>query len=208
MNKAVKIILAVAIALLYPIVIFLTTMVIFPDYKGSNAEYPKGPNYEVCKTGTSRSGTSSVSRPVYDQSCRDRLRDDYEEEIKQYDNNKKLGNDMAGKVASNRIKVVLVFVMIGFMTALAVRSISAIAAGLLGGSSVLLLFASGFAVSRSGYIDLVTEVLFLTTFVLLVFLLILIDKVFPELPPQPASPPDSTVEKTDDSQHDKLEVKK
>lgn len=204
MNKAIKIILAVAIALLYPIVIFLLTMVVFPDYKGTDAEYPKDPDYEECRTsGTTRSSSSGVSRPVYEQSCSDRLRKDYEQDIKKFNEDKQLGKDKAGIVASNRIKAVLVFVIIGFAIALAVRGVSAVAAGLVGGSTVLLMFAAGFSVSRSGYIDLVTEVLFLATFIFLVFLLIVTDRVFPELPPLPASLPEPTVEKTNNSQPSK-----
>lgn len=209
MNKAVKIILAAAIALLYPIVIFLLTMVVFPDYKGSDAEYPKSPDYEVCRTGgTTRNSSSSVVRPVYDQSCRDRVRKDYEQEVNKYNEDKRLGKDMAGKVASNRIKVVLIFVVIGFVIALAVRSISAIAAGLVGGSTVLLLFAAGFSVARSGYIDFITEVLFLAIFIFLVFLLIVIDKVFPELQSPPEVSPASVDEKVNNSQDIKPGVKK
>ena len=71
------------------------------------------------------------------------------------------------------------------------------------------MFASGFSVARSGYIDFMTEVLFLATFVLLVVLLLVIDNVFPKTPTLPDSTPGLVDGKTDkESQTHKLEEKK
>ena len=188
MNKAVKIILAIAIALLYPIVVFLMTMVIFPDSK-SNSKYPYYPNYNDCYS-SSYSTDSSRTRSKLDESCRDEIKAEYDQSVKDYEGAK-------NKATASRIKVVLVFVALGFLVAFLARGISAVSAGFLGGSTILLLFASGFSVASSKYIDIVTEILFLTIFILLVVLFIVIDKVFPELPPsketQQVQPKESTV---------------
>lgn len=207
MNKAVKIILAIAIAALFPTVVFLMTMVIYPDYKANYTSYPESPSYEDCLSGSSRGGSSGGGY-TYEQSCRDQYSQEYREELKNYDADQRLGKDAASKVTANRIKIALVFVLIGFIIAFVARGISAVAAGLLGGSTILLLFASGFSVAESGSIDVVTELLFLGIFIFLVLLLLVIDKVLPAPPLPLVSPPDPVTQKPDSHQESRPEAAK
>lgn len=186
MNKSVKIILAIAMALLYPVVIFSMTMIIFPDSKLGDMQPPKGLNYNECYSdysgGSSSSRSYSNTRSSLEQACMDRLRDEHEQATETYRANQDLAKAIEGEASTSRIKVALVFVILGFVVALLAKQVSAVSAGLLGGSTILLLFTSGFSVANSKYIDLVAEIFLLMVFMMLVALLLTIDKVFPLLP--------------------------
>jgi ABC-type transport system involved in cytochrome bd biosynthesis fused ATPase/permease subunit len=169
MNKVVKIILAISIAVLYPVVAFLLALTISPEYKATVSR-PQYPAARECGTRTTNSLT-------YER-CQDRQRQEYDKALDEYEDERKYIESQAAKVTANRIKVALVLVIIGFAIMMAAKSVSAVAAGMAGGSTILLAFAAGFAVSKPSHIDFVSELMFLTTFVFLVILMFLVDTVF------------------------------
>lgn len=175
MNKAVKILLAIAIAILYPVVAFLISLTLVPDNKVS-VQAPAYPSSKDC-------GTYSVSTSRTYDDCIDRQRDEYDQQLKEFEEDRQSGSDANSVVAQNRISIVLVLVIIGFACTLLAKSVSAVAAGMAGGSTILLVFAAGFAVAGQGNVNLVVEILFLVIFIGLVILMFLVDKLF-ALPPQ------------------------
>ena len=171
MNKAVKILLAIAIAVLYPVVAFLVSLTLIPDSKVSD-QPPAYPSSADCG-----SSYSSTNRSYYD-SCVQQQRTEYDQQLKQYDDNRNKGIDAKSKVTQSRICIALTLVIIGFACTLLAKSVSAVAAGMAGGSTILLVFASGYAVSGPGNVNLLVEILYLVIFVGLVALMFLVDKIF------------------------------
>lgn len=180
MNKAVKILLAIAIAILYPVVAFLISLTLIPDSKFSS-QSPAYPTFSDCGTYTSSSNS-------YYSSCVDRERGDYEQQLKQFEEDRKKGNDASSKVTQSRVSIALVLVIVGFACMLLAKSVSAVAAGMAGGSTILLMFAAGYAVSGEGNVNLAVEILLLVIFVGLVALMFLVDKLF-VAPPGAANTP-------------------
>lgn len=194
MNRAVKIILAIAIAILFPIVIGLTVFLVYPysrtNFNRTSVSYP---NTKICyKTVEVQSNkitpnsTTPVNTPTTttykDQACLDRIESNYRQAVAQADKEYKENVTKLNKATEKRIIVAIIAAILGFLLAFASFKYTPIAAGLSAGSMVIVLVSSGFysgIIKDSGS---VIVLLYLACFVVLIAMFVFADNYFPDLP--------------------------
>jgi len=185
MNKAVKIILAISIAIIYPLFAFLLAITIYPNANTakSTTSVPHYPNTEECdilpsQTSIDNSFASSNQSRQSRDACIAVKEADFDQKMSAYDASLEAHTSDNSAVIANRIKVVLVFVILGFVLTMLASKISPIAAGVAMGSTVLLIGATGFAVAAIGNINFSVALLYLVLFVELNIIMFVIDRVF------------------------------
>lgn len=178
MNRSVKIILVLAIGLLYPVVVYLLTTVVFPYPESPYVSQPKQPDYSSCNNRSSGS-SRDYSWSTYDDSyCRDKIREEYDSKLETYNSSRDSYTSQQGAITIHRVKLALVFVIIGYLVAFSAYKIPAISAGLLSGSTILVVFALLFI--EIEYIDSILVSLLLLLFIILVVMLFMVEKIIPK----------------------------
>lgn len=182
MNKGVKIILAIAIAIIYPLFAFLVSITVFPNIKTeANLSYPKYPDTRSCDVYQSKyiSNSSGVALgKVTKEDCQDKLYSEYDAKKLEYNNQQNSVKQSYAKLVINRSKIILLFVIIGFIFAMLSSKIGTISAGLALANTILLVVTVGYVVARINYVDTVLQVLFVILFIELNTLLIIVDKFY------------------------------
>ena len=182
MNKAVKLILALSIAILFPIVIGLIVFLAYSNEAKSLANsYPdvKFPDVSVCnKNQSTVINGRTVTTTTVDQACRNRLENDYNNQIeKQRDiynqNLKKLD-----KITEKRIIISLIAALLGFIMAFVSFRYTPIATGLSAGSMFILLASSTFYSDIIAVSGATIVLLYLACFVVLIVMFFFADKYF------------------------------
>ena len=172
MNKSVKVILAIAIGIIYPILVLFIALVFYPskNYEGLKKTPPELPVYSQCVN-------PSISKPnVADKGCQSKLNDAYNKKVGEYNQSVKDFNEAKSKATTSRVQVALIAAIIGFILATVAYRFTPITVGMSGGSTVLVLFSSYYAKTMS---SLVT-ILFAICFVSLVAMLFFVDRVLPK----------------------------
>jgi len=179
MGRGVKIVLSIAIALIFPTMIGLLVFLVFPDNK--NIPEPKYPQYteisDYCNGYNSRNYSSRYS---YDSDCitnrEKNLQAEYNEKLKEYKKQK-------NSASINRINASLIAVIIGFIIAIFLTGFSPLSVGITGGSTILLMTTTGLLSGFSENINGFTIGLYLGCFAILIYLLFRLDSMFPEPDP-------------------------
>jgi len=177
MNKTVKVILAIAIAVIYPILVLFIGLVFYPskDYEDLRVKSPSIPNYIKCATY----GNGRSTYTTYDKACQKRIDEQYERDTNQYKSNLENYNMVRKQVVMNRIQVALVAAILGFALAMIAYKFSPITVGMAGGSTVLILFSSYYSLLSGQTMGSLVTILFSISFVILIAMLFFIDKVMP-----------------------------
>jgi|GEM_PF-5753218 len=187
MGKGVKIVLALAIALIFPTMIALLIFLALPSSK--NTKTPDRPDYASAEKYCN--GNYSLSYR-YDTNCKNtletinnKIESDYQAQRKEID---KLNNS----VAINRITAALIAAILGFIIIIFLTSFTPLAIGISGGSTIILMVTTAFLTQFSSSINGLITGLYLVCFAVLLFLLFRIDSMFPEpkidLKDSPAKP--------------------
>jgi hypothetical protein len=185
MNRAVKIILALSIAILFPIVVALIVYNLYSNAANDldNRPYVSYPNTEVCnkKQTTTQNGKTSTTTTV-DQACRAKLENDYQQAVAKENADYEKNLNALDKITENRIIIALIAALLGFVLAFVSFKYTPIATGLSAGSMIILIASSTF---YAGIIDVsgaTIVLLYLACFVILIAMFVFADKYFPESP--------------------------
>ncbi|MEI6581581.1 MAG: hypothetical protein WCN86_01785 [bacterium] len=171
MNRAVKAILAVAIALVYTIMIGMLAFLIFPEAKSKTTDdsYKTAQNdYQICANPTSYSG-DFLSPDV--SLCEQQLHDTRRQEAERTASSTEIIN-------TNRLKLSLGFVILGFIVGFMSVGFAPLAVGMSGGATIIMMLSLSILGSTS-IVDTITTLLYLACFILLVVMLFVIDKILP-----------------------------
>ena len=169
MNRVVKVILAMAIALVYTIMIGMLVFLIFPEAKlNADDDYYKTTqnNYENCEDRTSYSQDSSRS---------DYCDNQVQAAVQQRQENTRRSTEILNR---NRLKLALVFVILGFIVGFMSVSFAPLAVGMSAGATIIMILSTSIPGSTS-IVDATTTLLYLACFILLVVMLFVIDKILP-----------------------------
>ena len=182
MNRFVKIILAIAIGIMYPVLIFTLSLNLFPDIKPQ-------PNSTNDNTFQNTFEECDAIRRVENAP-----KNNYKYNSDEYDNCIRVGgekrdalvkaeNALKNNVIINRINLALVSALIGFTLVIVLSSVSPLAAGMSGGSMMIIIISTGLALSvkSNGNLGPLPVALFTTCFAFLVVVLFMIDTKFPRL---------------------------
>lgn len=174
MNKSVKIIMALAIGIIFPILVLFIALVFYPDssYKTSSDAYPIYPDTSICYDYGYENARSKA--------CSETLISNYEEKLASFEQ----GRD---KKVIDRVQVALVSAILGFIIAMLAIKFSPITVGMSGGSAVLVLFASYYSSTANAAMGSFATLLFTICFVSLIIMLFFVEKVLPK--PTAANPP-------------------
>ncbi len=191
MDKNVKIILGLAIAILFPIFVWFAVYTFIPDPKVSEPEYPKYPEAPNCRIYSSNysekdSRSANVSSN-YNRDCQyrfDRYNQkvkDHDAELKEYEQELKKVDKQDQQVVVWRAQFALVLALFGMLAVVASASVVGVAAGLAGGAAVTIVIAVSFLIpSLFDGTKVGTElsiILLLTSFALLTAELWYIDNI-------------------------------
>jgi hypothetical protein len=203
MNKGIKAVLAIAIAILFPVVVGLIAYLAYPNQDKFNRNYPAYPDYNVCGSSSqSTSSRNSNSSSSY-QACRDKLKDEYDIKVSEYNNSNDIFYEQSDKTLEKRLIVALIAALVGFILAFVSFKYTPIATGMSAASMILVLVTSAFysGIIESSGATIVT--LYLACFVVLIVMFVFADKYFPAPINEGASmveaPKDKTPAKADQS---------
>ena len=185
MNRFVKIILAIAIGIMYPVLIFTLSLNLFPDIKSQKDINSQNLNsydntFQECDAIISRLENAPKNNYKYNS-------DEYDNCIRvggeKRDALVKAENALKNNVIINRINLALVSALIGFTLVIVLSSVSPLAAGMSGGSMMIIIISTGLALSvkSNGNLGPLPVALFTTCFAFLVVVLFMIDTKFPRL---------------------------
>lgn len=183
MNRAVKAILALAIALVYTIMVFLLFWVVFPDppYRNYDMNTSTAGNTYSCNTTQSNTVANPRNSPQTTKECqqqeKERIKQE-DEKRKQYDENIKKDGEIRATASSNRLKLSLGFVILGFIVAFIAVSFTPLAVGMSAGATIIMILSTSIPGSTS-IVDATITLLYLACFILLVVMLFVIDKILP-----------------------------
>ncbi len=169
MNRVVKVILAMAIALVYTIMIGMLVFLIFPEAKlNADDDYYKATqnNYENCEDRTSYSQDSRRS---------DYCDNQVQAAVQQRQENTRRSTEILYR---NRLKLALVFVILGFIVGFMSVSFAPLAVGMSAGATIIMILSTSIPGSTS-IVDATITLLYLACFILLVVMLFVIDKILP-----------------------------
>ena len=168
MNRAVKVILAIAIALVYTIMIGMLAFLIFPEAKSKTTDiYLNAQNdYQNCVNTTLYDQVDSPS-PDLPELCEQKLQDATRQ-----------GDSSTQIINTNRLKLSLGFVIFGFIVGFVAVGFAPLAVGMSGGATIIMMLSLSILGSTST-VDTITTLLYLACFILLVVMLFVIDKVLP-----------------------------
>lgn len=169
MNRVVKVILAMAIALVYTIMIGMLVFLIFPEAKlNADDDYYKTTqnNYENCEDTTSYSQDSRRS---------DYCDKQVQAAVQQRQENTRRSTEILNR---NRLKLALVFVILGFIVGFMSVSFAPLAVGMSAGAAIIMILSTSIPGSTS-IVDATITLLYLACFILLVVMLFVIDKILP-----------------------------
>jgi hypothetical protein len=177
MNKSVKIILAIAIGIIFPILVLFIGLVFYPskNYESLQVTSPQVPSYTKCATY----GNTRSTYTTYDKACQKKIDDQYQNDLNKYNSKLSDYNAARKQVVMDRIQIALIAAILGYILAMISYKFSPITVGMAGGSTVLIVFSSYYSLlSRQTMGSLVT-ILFSISFVVLIAMLFFIDKVMP-----------------------------
>lgn len=173
MDKAAKIILGIAIAIIYPVLVFIAVLQIFPTSEETR-EYP---TYPSCSTGRS-SRTYNYQTRSYDYNYNyeednarcEAERDAYDDKVKEY--NKAQDHELVLRSIVGLVIGLLTVVGIYF-----VRDVRELAGGITAGASLVVITATGTLSGLGGDSDLKGVIVFLIllAFAVLTFVLKMVD---------------------------------
>jgi hypothetical protein len=196
MNKGIKAVLAIAIAILFPVVVGLIAYLAYPNQDNFNRNYPAYPDYNVCGSSSqSTSSRNSNSSSSY-QACRDKLKDEYDIKVSEYNNSNDIFYEQSDKTLEKRLIVALIAALVGFILAFVSFKYTPIATGMSAASMILVLVTSAFysGIIESSGATIVT--LYLACFVVLIVMFVFADKYFPAPISEGSSKVETPMDKT------------
>ena len=195
MDKGVKIILGLAIAILFPIFVWFAVYTFIPDPKLSQVEYPKSPEVPSCRNYSSDYSEQYSQRGAtitnYNNDCQyqnDRYKQalkDHDKEVKEYEEELREVSKQKDQIVVWRAQFALVLAVFGMLAVMVSTGVVGVAAGLAGGAAATIVIAVSFLIpSLMGDSKVSIElsvILLLACFVLLTAELWYVDNVlYPE----------------------------
>lgn len=174
MGRGVKIILSLSISIMFPVLVGLFVFLIIPEAK---IAYPSSPPY----SDSYSCSANYYSRTSYEsvEVCRAKADAEYRAKKSQYDLDLKNYEKTKNSSTVNRVIVALIASIIGFLIAISSGSFSAVAVGLTGGSTIILLVVSNAIGAITDSVNPIVVGLYILCFIILMVLLFRIDSVFP-----------------------------
>lgn len=191
MNKGIKAVLAIAIAILFPVVVGLIAYLAYPDQDNFNRNYPAYPDYNVCGSSSQSTSSRNSNSSSY-QACRDKLKYEYDIKVSEYNNSNDIFYEQSDKTTEKRLIVALIAALVGFILAFVSFKYTPIATGMSAASMILVLVTSAF---YSGIIEssgATIVALYLACFVVLIVMFVFADKYFPDLPKEESPEPNNS----------------
>ncbi len=184
MNRSVKIIIAIAFAIIYPVLIFLLALVVYPAIPDAVSPQSNYPSYTCGSVPSSTSSSQKSTNQLAYEACQDKYRKDqakYQadlEELKQVQLPRQASQI---EVEFKRVNLALIAALVGFILAMVAYKFAPITAGISGGSTVLVLYASSYiATTNPERIESMTVIFFSVCFIALVVMLFFVDRVLPK----------------------------
>lgn len=195
MNRSVKIILAISIAALFPIVVGLIAYLAYPNTDKPRLPYIEYPSRSACYVAPNSQSTNgqNTGARVANQACLNRIESQYQKDKANAQAEYQTALKSYDKVTENRIILVLIAALIGFILAFVSFKYTPIATGMSAASMVLVLVASGYYASIIKNSGFLIVLLYLACFIVLIAMFVFADKYFP------AYPTENMVEKSVDT---------
>ncbi len=183
MNRTIKIIIAIAFAIIYPVLTLLLALVVYPEPQTPYSPLRIPPaNTCVSVSNSTVSSQKSTSLVAY-EACQDRHRKD----LASYNADSKVQQQVVGQQQASqveleykRVNLALIAAVVGFILAMVAYKFAPITAGISAGSTVLVFYTSSYTASQTGKIESMTVIFFSVCFVALVIMLFFVDRVLPK----------------------------
>lgn len=156
MDKSVKIILGLAIAILFPIFVWFAVYTFIPDPKASRPEYPKSPEVPNCRNYSSdysdrysqsdRASLNDYKDCQYQNDRYDQALKSHDAEVKEYEQEMKDLSRQKQQIVVWRAQFALVLAIFGMLAVLASTSVVGVATGLAGGAAATIVIAVSFLI--------------------------------------------------------------
>ncbi len=183
MNRSIKIIIAIAFAIIYPVLTLLLALVVYPEPQTPTSPHKIRPAFTCVSVSNSTVSSQKSTSQVAYEACQDKYRQD----IASYDADFKAQQQVVIQQQASqveleykRVNLALIAAVVGFILAMIAYKFAPITAGISAGSTVLVLYTSSYTVSQTGKIESMTVIFFSVCFVALVIMLFFVDRVLPK----------------------------